>query len=295
MYKMKIITDLWYNHKKISDKIITYDEMQTTFVTKLSQNEPFFAGRLGCTETYNMRMYEFGYGFKYGSAMEQLCRWSGFFPADTSYLERFCRVMRDALAEADYIHPLNGKGEAYLIEKYCKTDVVLTPNPACWTRNENPFTRALQGKKILVIHPFADSIRNQYLNREKLFTSSPQMLPEFELYTIKAVQSIAGETDTRFANWFEALDWMCEETTKIDYDVALIGCGAYGFPLAAFCKKQGKSAIHMGGDLQMQFGILGSRWDNHPWVKENVNEYWVRPSELEKPKNASVVETECYW
>ena len=45
---------------------------------------------------------------------------------------------------------------------------------------------------------------------------------------------------------------------KFDFDVALIGCGAYGFPLAAKLKTAGKQAIHLGGVLQALFGIKGA-------------------------------------
>lgn len=44
---------------------------------------------------------------------------------------------------------------------------------------------------------------------------------------------------------------------KVEYDVCLIGCGAYGFPLAAHAKRTGHKAIHLGGSLQLLFGIAG--------------------------------------
>ena len=81
------------------------------------------------------------------------------------------------------------------------------------------------------------------------------------------------------------------EIDKADFDVALIGCGAYGFPLAAHCKRIGKQGIHIGGSLQLYFGIKGKRWDNHGLY----NEFWVSPDESEQPKNLSRVEGGCYW
>jgi len=53
------------------------------------------------------------------------------------------------------------------------------------------------------------------------------------LLTLKAVQTIANTKDDRFDTWFDALDYMYNEALKLDFDVALIGCGAYGYPLAA--------------------------------------------------------------
>ena len=122
-----------------------------------------------------------------------------------------------------------------------------------------------------------------------------EMLPEFELKTLKAIQTIAGETDDRFSDWFEALEYMRDEAMKIDFDVAIIGCGAYGFPLAAMLKRAGKCAIHMGGATQYLFGIKSKRGENHEFIKSLFNDNWVRPSEKETPKNKNLVEGGCYW
>lgn len=172
---------------------------------------------------------------------------------------------------------------------------------------ERPWTRFLKGKKVLVIHPFEDTIKSQYQKRELLF-SNPDILPAFELKTLKAVQTIAG-TKSVFKTWFDALKYMEDEIDKIDFDIAIIGCGAYGLPLAAHVKNIGKQAVHMGGGTQLLFGILGKRWteqysgylhyrpgidislDYHPLF----NEYWVSPSRQEKPKGSEKVEGSCYW
>lgn len=83
---------------------------------------------------------------------------------------------------------------------------------------------------------------------------------------------------------------------KVDYDVALIGCGAYGMPLAAHCKRMGKKAVHLGGALQLLFGIRGNRWETEQDIyKQFMNEHWVRPLESERPKVALNVENACYW
>ena len=114
---------------------------------------------------------------------------------------------------------------------------------------------------------------------------------------MKAVQTIAGERDGRFSTWFEALTWMVDQCRKSDFDVAIIGCGAYGFPLAAEIKRMGKTAIHLGGATQLMFGILGRRWEdeNAEFCRNVVNEYWTRPLESERVAGANQVEQACYW
>lgn len=75
---------------------------------------------------------------------------------------------------------------------------------------------------------------------------------------MKAVQTQADAKDSRFKDWFEALQYMKDEIDKCDYDIALIGCGAYGMCLAAHVKRQGKQAVHLASMTQMLLGYMES-------------------------------------
>ena len=79
--------------------------------------------------------------------------------------------------------------------------------------------------------------------------------------------------------------------------MAIIGCGAYGFPLAAKLKAAGKQAIHLGGATQLMFGIKGYRWENNypSKIATFFNDAWIHPSASETPKGAETVEKGCYW
>lgn len=224
--------------------------------------------------------------------IDQMQRWSGFFPQKTDKIEQFCEMMLSDTRDVDLL------GSWLLQEKYVKKElsnarkVVLEDiEPFFCTR---PWTRALENKTVLVVHPFAETIETQFKKRELLFENN--LLPSFKLKTIKAVQSVAG-TDTAFEDWFAALDHMKAQIDATDFDVAIIGCGAYGFPLAAHVKRSGKKAVHMAGATQLLFGIKGKRWEEYiVWPYTNLfNEHWVRPGEKEKPQNAEVVEGACYW
>ncbi len=172
---------------------------------------------------------------------------------------------------------------------------------------ERPWTSALKGKKVLVVHPFDYSISSQYEKRHQLF-DNPNILPDFNLITLRAVQSVAG-TQVPYKDWFEALKYMEDKISSIDFDVCILGCGAYGLPLAAHVKRIGKKAVHLGGGTQLLFGIKGKRWEEqydrewHYRPNETINinyvdlfnEHWVYPDESERPKNAMKVEDACYW
>lgn len=220
---------------------------------------------------------------------------AGFFPPTHEAITQFCELMMQDMKELDLLGSWI-TNEIYFIKKIpVKSFVQLEILNPFWS--EKPWTRALSEKKVLVIHPFAKTINKQYAKREKLF-SNPKILPKFELTTIQAVQSLGGTN--QFNDWFEALEWMKNEMNKIDYDICLIGCGAYGFPLAAFAKRQGKKAVHLGGALQLLFGIRGARWENPNYNQKYnysalMNEYWIKPDNNEKPDNAANVEGCCYW
>jgi hypothetical protein len=228
---------------------------------------------------------------------------AGFFPPNKKKIEQFCQLMLKDIPEVDVLGSWLA-GENILKKELASAQKIhfrlLEP---FWS--DITWTKALSGKKVLVVHPFAETILNQYSNRAKLFKNS-DTLPEFKsLSVIKAVQSL-GDGDDRFTDWFEALDFLIKQIDQIDYEVCLIGCGAYGFHLAAHVKRSGKKAVHLGGALQLLFGIKGKRWEDPNYgVKEwgipvgsysnLMNEYWVRPGDIYKPKNAEEVEGACYW
>lgn len=153
------------------------------------------------------------------------------------------------------------------------------------------WSAALAGKRVLAVHPFAETIESQYAaHREKLFRHKDVLPAMKSLETVRAVQSIAGN-HAGFHSWFDALDSMKAEIERHEFDIALLGCGAYGFPLAAHIKRMGKKAVHIGGPMQLYFGIKGKRWDHSGLY----NDCWVSPADSERPKNLHNVENGCYW
>lgn len=157
-----------------------------------------------------------------------------------------------------------------------------------------PWSEALRGRRVLVVHPFAESILSQYqLNRVRLFENS-NVLPEFDLQVLAPPQTLAPLT-AGYATWLDALEHLVGRTLQQDFDVALLGCGAYGLPLGAAIKTAGKQAIHLGGALQVLFGIRGRRWEAMPQIAVLMNDAWIRPSLCETPMSASSVEQACYW
>jgi hypothetical protein len=272
---------------------------------KIIEGKPFMACRFGNTELQtvvgNLKIKYKGHS---AEDDEYLNRWftrlgagAGFFPVDYSLLDRFTNELLDAAGNTDLLAMWHLNMEDFIIEEYApQADLTFLFRLEPWLTKGRPWSAALKGKKVLIIHPFEDTIREQYKKREKIFPNT-DILPEFELKTLKAVQTICGIRDERFQTWFDALDYMEKEALKIDFDVAIIGCGAYGMPLASRLKKAGKQAVHLGGATQLLFGIKGYRWENNypSSIAKRFNEAWVRPSSEETPKDAKTVEKGCYW
>ena len=185
------------------------------------------------------------------AAIKQLGMLSGFFPMEKEYAEKFVKMYLDDMKEIDLDGVWRFYMEDYLVKYYlpqAKLTILEYLEPWRAPEGTRPWSYALKNQKVLVVHPFADTIRNQYQNNR----------------------------------------------TKI-FDVAILGCGAYGLPLAARIKRMGKQAIHLGGATQLMFGIRGGRWDNTPAIARFKNDAWVTASSDETPKCAASVENGCYW
>ena len=218
---------------------------------------------------------------------------AGYFPETDEALNAFSRRVCEDTRQIDLLGSWCA-GETQMKECYCPTmkGIPLSDLEPFWF--ERPWTGALAGKKVLVVHPFSDTIQAQYAKRRSLF-DNPEMLPDYELITYRAISSFAG-IKTPYATWFDALDKMCADISKIDFDVALIGCGAYGMSIGAFIKRElGRKALHLGGASQLFFGIKGHRWEPVPRYAKLFNEHWAHPLASDTITNKSTIEGGAYW
>ena len=159
----------------------------------------------------------------------------------------------------------------------------------------NPWTQSLAGKRILIISPFIETIKEQLPIRKHIY-HGVDLFPDCTFELLKPPQTQADEDGEEF--FYELDKFKQNVDNKLnDFDVALVSCGGYANPICSHIYLKGKSAIYVGGVLQMYFGILGNRWikERPDIVKLYHNKYWKRPKESEKPKNCSKVEGACYW
>ena len=294
----------------VSNCIKDYDGANRILIQLLKKGEPCMISRFGSTEFYCMLNYMKGrhplwwmrswkpFWVK-PQITEEMKICSGFFNGSNNAYCRFADLLYDSAKHIDILG--SWIEHEKLIEhkmNYIKLQLgCLEPFFSI-----NPWTKYLEGKKIVVVHPFKERIEKQYFShtqKQKRLFDNPDILPKFKsLVVIKAIQSLGGK-DNGYNTWFDALHHMEKQIDSVDYDVALIGCGAYGMPLAAHCKKMGKQAVHLGGGLQLLFGIRGRRWEQEfgreKFKKMLSNPYWIRPSESETPTIAKQVDDACYW
>jgi hypothetical protein len=284
-----------------SDKNADYNGQGASDLIKaeLLKDKPSMIARLGSTELQAIAYY-INCQRPFRKPFERLTKniifkkmWSlsGFYPSTDATIGRFSEMMMEDAKEVDILGSWR-KEEIYLKEELKNAKRVGLKDLEPYY-HEFPYTEVLKDKKVLVIHPFEQSIKRQYFKRRLLF-ENPLILPDFELKTIKAVQSIANNKP-EFDDWFQALEDMKNQIDRMDFDIAIIGSGAYGFPLAAHVKRIGKKAIHLGGAVQILFGIKGKRWEEHPVISQMINENWIKPDESEIPQNATQVDGGSYW
>jgi hypothetical protein len=282
------------------------------YVGKLiNSQKPFLITRFGSVELTILKKYrkmttfsnkekaidflftgEWSYNWR-GSSLRKFEYNAGFFPVNSSNLNHFSEVMIESMTNVDLLASWL-PGEVYFNAELDHATICDLADIEPYYHH-NPWSQYLENKRVLVIHPFANSIQQQYEIHRKMLFRDPLILPDFQLMTLLAVQSIAGNRPPGYEDWFAALDDMYKKALSQDADIIILGCGAYGFPLAAKLKLAGKQVIHMGGSTQILFGIKGKRWDKHPVISPLYNEYWVRPSAEEYPPRAKKVENACYW
>lgn len=267
---------------------------------RLSSGDPFLSIRFGAVE---LRLFYHIVKRDLGLQKRIPQKWldvaflhAGIFSDGEASLNRFKQDSIKALQDADLFLAWGNYMEDYFLRRYPAKKTREFSHLEAYEafRYEKPWTKALEGKKVLIVTPFDQSVRAQYEKRALLFPNGA--LPNFaSLETVRAPQTINAESLPKGKTWVDILDNLIDECLAKDFDIALIGCGGYGMVLADALYRNGKQALHLGGTTQTLFGILGKRWEQRDYMKPFINEHWVRPGENERPGGFEKVEDGCYW
>lgn len=280
----------------------------TSFIELLLSKElPFAVLRPGGTESEGLQFFlQHRLNYSSASFRDHYAKWfrkagpelSGITYSSAEDLDDFCAeyllgvLQADALGFGSY-----APGALGIIGVQAHRGVPIFPidflEPLKAVRlDQRPWTQSLASKKVLVVHPFAETIRLQFAKKLQI-TGVKEFLPEFEMQTVIPPVTFAEVGSAR--PWLSHYRELEQNVATLRFDVALIGAGAFGLPIAAAIKRSGRQAIHLGGSLQLLFGVKGRRWDGHPLLEGFADKTWVRPSPQEIPKGSAVVEGGAYW
>jgi hypothetical protein len=160
-----------------------------------------------------------------------------------------------------------------------------------------PWLADLAHLRWLVVHPFEKTIWAQLPHLAKLgvFPASSESALRQRATDTRCLPppQFSYMVPPRHRDWFHALEEMKKamEDQRDHFDIALIGAGAWSLPLAAHAKAIGKKGLHLGGGLQLLFGIKGGRFEK--WIPHN--EHWIRPLPEDRPENCHLMENGAYW
>jgi hypothetical protein len=216
-----------------------------------------------------------------------------------SYCDLYIRSINESTAMAAFPHAII-KEQIALHNK--KTPIlhnrVLEPF-YCLNEDIKPWSHYLYGKKVLIVNPFVDSFQKQIQNNFKMFKDDNKYIFHKDQQFVFYKSYVTSAGNHLHSNWIETFNIMKEDISKLDFDIALLGCGGYGLPLCNFIHKEmGKSTIYIGGGLQLLFGVMGKRWENLDFWKKLIQENdckFIRPQGDEILKNNKRIEGGCFW
>jgi hypothetical protein len=267
----------------------------------LEKKHPFAAGKIGESECRGLRCYlrnrdTHGYcnNWDFRNAGSRLFKNAGVFPATPEAFTNWAKTYIRSLERITILTVWFNRGEAEITRRFSPCAELIRMSGLEPFRSDSPWTIALGKRRVLVVTPFVKTVEKQHKRLGKIWESFPEIAAEFDLETLRVPFS-AGIQQPEANSWKEKLEELQERMNNINFDVALIGAGAWSVPLAVHCKELGKAGIHLGGATQLIFGIRGRRWDDSPLFKHFYNDYWIRPLPEERPAGADKIEGACYW
>jgi hypothetical protein len=292
----------WRTHHQYKGRLIrSAAEGNERVKRAILLGRPCLIGKIGSTESQGLDCYLrcAGSPTRYPPILrDQLYTLCGVFPPTDAFLDQFCSVYLSAVDTVDLLAVWGNSGESNVVARHASKAVLIQRLSLEPYHFDDPWSSALAGKTVLVVHPFVATIERQMRQREKIW-GERRVLPDFSLVTLRMPQSPALQrVKHAFVNWLQLRDQLFEQIERLHFDVALIGAGAMSLPLAAFVKSRGAIGIHTGGPTQILFGILGRRWEEtreHRVLQSQFNEYWTRPADNERPPEFKRIEQGGYW
>ena len=173
--------------------VLTAQQGNDLAAERLRSGQPFLFGRCGATEMRTVAEFLRTGGRDFSETVRREVRdLSGVFPTDDDTLRRFCELYIACAHSADLLALWDVGAERQVI-RGCRSTQFAKLRALEPYYHPNPWSAALAGRRVLVVHPFRDTILRQYKKREQIFPGT-DILPEFaSLTVIRAVQGLGGQ------------------------------------------------------------------------------------------------------
>lgn len=297
-----------FRHAK--DTIVSAYHFNEILKSILSSNSPLLLGRVGGTESRIFRVFSNNFGKESANFASHCEKLSGIYPHNE--LSLYYNLIVDDLPFfhflADWPCPGQSKLKAHLnrnnINPFYYNLEYLNPLSMHFIYGINPsdlWMHSLSYKKILVINPFIDSFKKSVTRSISIFEKS--LLPDLNCtyFSPPVTFGTSGVDNGSFMMHLEKtkalLHQLCLDNS---FDCALVAAGGYGMPISRYLysNKLIPQVLHIGGVLQLFFGVIGQRWLDEPY-KSKYSQYqnlhlWSRPVDYSVMKRASQVENGCY-
>ena len=265
----------------------------------LSHRGGCIVGKIGTTELLALEFSDrwirppFPGNFTWKRPAQRLFTNSGFFPLEKKEFYGFLSSYRQALQHLDGIFPW-------------QTESFLALYESALVCQNLPHARLLSGLTLspclaphlshlrwLVVSPFVKTMKSQLAKLGKIHPPGRGNWRDTARHCrFIACPLAASLVSSPYSSLSVGLADLQKKITEADdFDVLIVGAGAWSLPLLMAAKSRGKIGIHMGGTTQNIFGIKGGRWDSHGIYTR----HWVRPSPEETPSERFKIESGCYW
>ena len=215
------------NQKNIN---LTIEESNQKLIDLIKKDEPFIVSRLGIGSetslTYNYikdnNLVKHNYSILSNNA--------GIYCNDENQVLEFIKKYNLAIENSNFLACFS---DVLLNEQYffktrynlnILTSRVLEPFYIL-QNNEIPWTHYLKDKRILIVNPFVESFQKQMNNGWKIFEDKSIFLRGQYFTFYKSFNTAAG--NHQHSSWLETFEIMKDNISKIDFDIALLGCGGY--------------------------------------------------------------------
>jgi hypothetical protein len=231
----------------------------------------------------------------------------GVFPTTPIFLKEFAAFYSLSVRSIDILGLFQAEQEKKLIKQNSITAKLIyyqdtEPDRSIPENISNCYLPLFVNKRILYISSFADLLKER---SEKSIFESVWLNTQKKWFYPKSITTIetpysyvsAKSTHKLYGTSINLYKSICDKIDNQNFDIALIGLGALGLPLASYIKSKGKIAISLGGHLQVLFGVKGARWENDDyWKKNYFNDSWIHMPEKYFPENKDqLADNGSYW